>query len=147
MADDTRLDHDPALPGPASLSCLTLEDVGDFLECEHGRTVLANAAIKLLMRQDSATIEPVVAAFGLSPEERRFLLGAQKGEGLFFARGSHVALTVEASPLEHRLATTAPRELAERPPDHQPASPSANGVVPSGPPRRLHRPAGSGGDR
>ena len=59
---------------------------------EHGRTVLANAAIKLLMQQDSATIEPVVAAFRLSPEERQFLLGAAKGEGLFFARGSHVAL-------------------------------------------------------
>jgi len=55
-----------------------------------------------------------VAAFGLSVEERQFLLGAAKGEGLFFARGSHVALQVEASPQEHRLVTTAPRELAER---------------------------------
>jgi len=66
------------------------------------------------MKQDSATIDPVVAAFQLSPEERRFLLGAGKGEGLFFARGSHVALRIEASPAEHRLATTAPRELAAR---------------------------------
>jgi hypothetical protein len=54
----------------------------------------------------------VVSAFQLSPEERRFLLGAGKGEGLFFGRGSHVALKVEASPREHQLATTAPRELA-----------------------------------
>ncbi len=90
------------------------QDVADFLGSEHGRTVLTNAALKLLMKQDSTTIEPVVAAFQLSPEERQFLLAASKGEGLFFARGSHVALKVEASPLEHRLATTAPRELAER---------------------------------
>jgi conjugal transfer ATP-binding protein TraC len=122
------------------------QDVADFLECEHGRTVLSNAAIKLLMRQDSATIEPVVAAFGLSPEERSFLLGAQKGEGLFFARGSHVALTVEASPLEHRLATTAPRELAGHMADHRSAAPSENGAAPGGPRRRLHRSAVSGGD-
>lgn len=88
------------------------QDVADFLGSEHGRTVLANAAVKLLMKQDSATIDPVVAAFQLSPEERRFLLGAGKGDGLFFARGSHLALRVEASPAEHRLATTAPRELA-----------------------------------
>ncbi len=90
------------------------QDVADFLGSEHGRTVLGNAAIKLLLKQDSATIEPVVAAFHLSPEERQFLLGAAKGEGLFFARGSHVPIRVEASPLEHRLATTAPRELAEQ---------------------------------
>ena len=90
------------------------QDVADFLDDEHGRTVLANAAIKLLMKQDASTIEPVVAAFRLSDEERGFLLGAAKGEGIFFARGSHVALQVEASPSEHRLATTAPRELAER---------------------------------
>ena len=88
--------------------------MADFLGADHGRTVLTNAASKLLMKQDSATIEPVVAAFQLSPEERQFLLAAGKGEGLFFARGSHVALKVEASPAEHRLATTAPRELAER---------------------------------
>jgi type IV secretory pathway VirB4 component len=90
------------------------QDVADFLDDPHGRTVLANAAIKLLMKQDASTIAPVVEAFRLSSEERAFLLGAAKGEGIFFARGSHVALQVEASPSEHRLATTAPRELAEQ---------------------------------
>ncbi len=89
------------------------QDVADFLESEHGRTVLANAALKLLLKQDSTTIDPVVTAFGLSSAERQFLLGADKGEGLFFARGSHVALRIEASPAEHRLATTAPQELAD----------------------------------
>ncbi|HVA87052.1 MAG TPA: DUF87 domain-containing protein [Candidatus Saccharimonadales bacterium] len=88
------------------------QDVADFLGSEQGRTVLTNAALKLLMKQDSTTIDPVVGAFQLSAEDRQFLLGARKGEGLLFARGSHFALTVEASPLEHRLATTAPRELA-----------------------------------
>jgi hypothetical protein len=74
--------------------------------------VLSNAAMKLLLKQDSTTIGPVVEAFGLSPEERQLLLGAAKGEGLFFCRGGHLALRVEASPAEARLATTAPRELA-----------------------------------
>jgi len=88
------------------------QDVADFLGVDHGRTVLANAALKLLMKQDAAIIAPVVQAFRLSAEERQFLLAAGKGEGLFFARGSHVALKIEASPAEHRLATTSPRELA-----------------------------------
>ena len=66
------------------------------------------------MKQDASTIQPVVGAFQLSEDERQFLLAAAKGEGLFFARSSHVAIKVEASPAEHRLVTTAPRELAER---------------------------------
>ncbi|HVA86414.1 MAG TPA: hypothetical protein VNF73_08885, partial [Candidatus Saccharimonadales bacterium] len=52
---------------------------------------------------------------------------AGKGEGLFFARGSHVVLTVEASPVEHRLATTAPRELFGPPGESSgPAKPRAD---------------------
>jgi type IV secretory pathway VirB4 component len=89
------------------------QDVADFLGSEHGRTILSNAAVKLLMKQDASTIEPVVEAFRLSEEERAFLLGAEKGHGLLFARGTHLALEVRASPLEHKIATTAPRELAE----------------------------------
>jgi type IV secretory pathway VirB4 component len=90
------------------------QDVADFLDSEQGRTVLGNAALKLLLKQDSTTIDPVVGAFQLSPEERQLLLGAGKGEGILFARGSHLVLRIEASPVEHRLATTAPRELASR---------------------------------
>jgi len=106
------------------------QDVADFLGVDHGRTVLANAALKLLMKQDAAIIDPVVQAFRLSAEERQFLLAAGKGEGLFFARGSHVALKIEASPAEHRLATTSPRELAR-------GEAEAEGGTRSGSPRRL----------
>ena len=122
------------------------QDVADFLGAAHGRTVLANAAIKLLMKQDPATIEPVVAAFGLSDEERQFLLRAGKGEGLFFARGSHVALKVEASPAEHQLVTTAPRELAARAAEPDPSAAVGGDPVPrsSGPRRRLAPPPGGG---
>ena len=88
------------------------QDVQDFLNSEWGQTVLAQSAIKLLMKQDPSTIEGVGRVFHLSQGERQFLLGSNKGEGLLFARGSHVALRVEASPKEHALATTNPRELA-----------------------------------
>jgi hypothetical protein len=89
------------------------QDVADFLGSDEGRTVLANAAAKLVLKQSGATIDAVAGALQLSPEERRYLLAAGKGEGLFFARGTRLALQVEASPAEHRLATTAPREVAE----------------------------------
>ncbi len=90
------------------------QDVTDFLDSEHGRTVLGMSAIKLLMKHDGASIKPVMETFGLSHGEKQFLLGADKGEGLFFARGSRVPIYVEASPVEHQLVTTAPRELAAR---------------------------------
>ena len=56
------------------------QDVADFLGVDQGRTVLTNAACKLLMKQDSTTIEPVAAAFQLSPEERQYLLGGARAK-------------------------------------------------------------------
>ena len=88
------------------------QDVEDFLGSPEGHTVLANSSVQLLMRQDSSTIELVAETFALSSGEREFLLACRKGEGLFLARGNHIALRVEASPLEHALATTDPSELA-----------------------------------
>ncbi|MDP9349390.1 MAG: DUF87 domain-containing protein, partial [Gemmatimonadota bacterium] len=90
------------------------QDIADFLGSEHGRTALSMSSVKLLMKHDGASIGAVVDVFGLSPGERRFLLGAEKGEGLFFALGGRVPIYIEASPLEHELVTTAPRELAAR---------------------------------
>jgi len=90
------------------------QDVQDFLGAPEGHTVLANSSVQLLMRQDSSTIDLVTQAFRLSAGEREFLLSCRKGEGLFLARGNHIALRVEASPMEHDLATTDPAELAER---------------------------------
>jgi hypothetical protein len=55
----------------------------------------------------------VTDAFQLTPDERQYLLGVGKGEGLLFARAMRLALRIEASPAEHRVATTSPRELAE----------------------------------
>jgi TraG P-loop domain len=90
------------------------QSVGDFLSSEYGQAILQNASMKLLMKQDSATIDAVVQAFALSPQERHALLGAPVGSGILFARGTHVQLTVRASQAEHQLATSNPSELAAR---------------------------------
>jgi hypothetical protein len=90
---------------------IATQNVEDFLASEHGRTLLLNASQKFLMKQDSTTIDAVVKAFRLSNEERKFLLSAGKGEGLYFSRSSHVPLQVVASDLEDQLARTDPKEL------------------------------------
>ncbi|HEX5505270.1 MAG TPA: DUF87 domain-containing protein [Thermomicrobiales bacterium] len=84
----------------------------DFLATEHGAAILANTAVKLVMKQTEASLPAVARLFDLTPDEERRLLGAEKGEGLFFARGGRVPITVVASPEEHDLATSDPREVA-----------------------------------
>ena len=88
------------------------QDVAEFLRSEPGQIVVRTAATKLLLKQDPTAIDEVEAVLGLSAEERRLLLAAGKGEGLLLVGGGHVHLQVQASPAEHRLATTAPREVA-----------------------------------
>jgi len=90
------------------------QDVADALESPQGRIVLTTAASTLLLKQSAATIAPLVQAFGLSEAERRHLLGAGKGEGILSCLGARVPLRILASPREHALVTTAPRELAAR---------------------------------
>ena len=85
------------------------QDVADFLGADARRAVLVNAAMKLLLKQDATTVDVVADAFQLSPDERQYLLGADKGEGLLFARGARLAhhhrgQSGRASPGDHRAA-------------------------------------------
>ena len=87
--------------------------VGNLTTSEHGDTILSNAVIKLLLKQRSDTIAAADARFHLSGEERRWLLGAGKGEGLLLVDNQRHQIRILASRAEHRLITTNPRELAE----------------------------------
>jgi type IV secretory pathway VirB4 component len=89
------------------------QKVGDLVGSEHGETILTNSEMKLLLKQSEEIIDVADARFRFTPGERRFLLGALKGEGLLLARGGRWPLKIEASPAEHRLATTNPRDLLE----------------------------------
>ena len=82
------------------------------LALAHGAASDLPLPLQLLTRQDSSTAGLVAETFGLSAAEREFLLACRRSEGLFLARGNHIALRVEASPLEHALATTDPEFLA-----------------------------------
>src|SRR6266536_3374518 len=89
------------------------QKVGDLTGSEHGETILTNSEMKLLLKQSEEIIDVADARFRFTPGERRFLLGALKGEALLLARGGRWPIRIEASPAEHRLATTNPRELVE----------------------------------
>ena len=87
------------------------QDVEDFLASEFGKAIVTNSSIQILFRQHPAAIDQVSDVFYLSDGEKRLLLSANVGEGLFFAGSNHVALQVVASPEEHRLVTSKPSEI------------------------------------
>jgi hypothetical protein len=87
------------------------QDVDDFLTSEYGKAIVTNSSIQVLLKQHPAAIDKIADTFYLSEGEKRLLLGAGQGEGLFFAGSNHVAIRVVASEAEHNLITTNPAEL------------------------------------
>ncbi|KKS27885.1 MAG: hypothetical protein UU86_C0015G0007 [candidate division WWE3 bacterium GW2011_GWC1_42_102] len=87
------------------------QDVDDFLSSEYGKAIVTNSSIQILLKQHPAGIDKVAETFYLSEGEKRLLLAAAVGEGLFFAGANHVAIKVMASEAEHKLITTNPEEL------------------------------------
>lgn len=90
------------------------QDVEDFLKSDHGKAIVNNSSLQVLMKQSSSAIEKLGTTFFLSQGERHLLLTAEVGEALFFAGQNHVAMKVVSSPEEHELITTNPQELLDK---------------------------------
>jgi len=90
------------------------QDVEDFLGEDRGKEIISNSSIQVLLKQAPASIDLIGKVFNLSEGERRLLLSAGVGQGLFFAGPTHVAMRVVASPEEHKLITSNPAELLAR---------------------------------
>jgi type IV secretory pathway VirB4 component len=90
------------------------QDINDFMKSDYGKPIITNSALRLLMKQSTATAETVKNTFTLSDWEKDLLVGAQIGEGIFFAGQKHVAIKVVASYSEDQFITTAPEEVAKR---------------------------------
>jgi conjugal transfer ATP-binding protein TraC len=87
------------------------QDVSDFMKSSYGQPIVANSSLMLLMKQSTAPIEVIKKTFNLTEEEKYLLLGAEVGEGIFFAGQKHVAIRVQASYAEDQIITTAPEEV------------------------------------
>lgn len=96
----------------AGLTVVT-QDAADLLGTDLGRSVVANAATQILLRQAPQTVDALADAFKLSDGERAFLLAAERGQGILAGGGERVAFHTQASPAEHRLVTSNPAELID----------------------------------
>jgi type IV secretory pathway VirB4 component len=113
------------------------QDVEDFIHTDQGKAIVTNSSLQLLMKQSTAALDGLTRAFNLSEGERRLLLSADVGEGLFFAAQNHVALRIVSSPEEHQLITSNPREIAARKEQASPNQP----VQPATPTQEFQMPA------
>lgn len=89
------------------------QDVGDFLKSPHGKPIITNSALRLLMKQSPAAIDELQKIFHLTEEEKYLLLECNVGEGIFFAGAKHAAIKVVASYSEDQIITSDPAQLIE----------------------------------
>ena len=87
------------------------QEVEGLFDSKAGRSVLANSAYTLLMRQKPAVIDNICKTFHLSDSEKTHLLTANIGEGLLIMEDDHSEIKVVASPEEHKLITTNADEI------------------------------------
>jgi len=90
------------------------QEVEGLFTTSAGKSVLANSAYTLLMRQKPAVINDICSTFNLSPSERSHLLTASVGEGLLIMEDDHSKIKVIASAEEHKVITTKADELLDQ---------------------------------
>ncbi|MFH0714494.1 MAG: DUF87 domain-containing protein [Candidatus Diapherotrites archaeon] len=90
------------------------QEANDLLFTKAGRTILANTAWKLLLRQEPVVMKELAERFNLNQEEQNFILSAQKGEGLLFAMNDRIPIAVVSSEKEYEIITTNPDELNKK---------------------------------
>lgn len=86
------------------------QDVEDFLAQDIGKAIVTNSALRLLLKQSPAAIDKIGEVFYLSQGEKQLLMGANIGEGIFFAGPHHAPISIVASNEEHKLIDTRPQE-------------------------------------
>lgn len=85
-----------------------------FVEDQWGSVIAANAAIKILKKQDRTSVKAVSQRFGLTQGEEQRLITFGVEEALLIAGDRRVLLSVRANEREHELITTNPVELAAK---------------------------------
>ena len=89
------------------------QDVTDFIKSKHGKPIITNSSLQLLLKQSPAAIKAVEETFNLTEQEKYMLLESPVGEGIFFAGAKHAAIKVVASYTEDQIITSDPAQLIE----------------------------------
>ena len=82
------------------------QDVEDFITSPHGKPIVSNAAMQLLLKQSTSSIKSLEKVFGLSEAEKQQLVASNIWEWVLFAWAQHVAVKILASPEEKAFIST-----------------------------------------
>ncbi len=89
------------------------QELGDLAESEAGSSVLANTALKLVLRQDPTEIEEVADALKLNPNEKTRLLTSAAGHGILMVEHTRVPYYSLHAPDELSFLSTKAEEVKE----------------------------------
>ena len=90
------------------------QDTNDFFALNdgyYGKGILANAKIKMIMKQEPDEVKTIAEKMNLTPGEARRISRFERGTCLLVANRNHVEIEVKASNMIHELITTDAKEL------------------------------------
>lgn len=96
----------------AGLTTIT-QDVSDFMSSAHGKAIVTNSSIQLLLKQSQSSADLIADTFYLTDREKYLLMDCNVGEGIFFAGLKRAAIQVVASYSEDQIVTTNPAQRQE----------------------------------
>lgn len=65
-----------------ALPTVVTQNIQDVLRCEQGRNILSNSEFAVILKQKALDIEPICKIFGISDEEKLFVMDSPAGQGL-----------------------------------------------------------------
>lgn len=78
----------------------------EFANCDEGKTVLSNTAVRIFLKQSNTDLDAVQSEFKLSDGEMEFLRQADTGQFLLKTDNETAIGVTQASPYEHALLTS-----------------------------------------
>lgn len=89
------------------------QEIEDLLNSDGGRSVLNQASVKILMKQNTSNIDLISKVLKLNQNERDFLIKCGKGHGLLITEEGRYKFFAKPSPKIHNMITTDPEEVKE----------------------------------
>jgi len=90
------------------------QEVEGLLDSQAGKSVLANSAYTVLLRQKPSVIKQITGTFNLSNSEKELLLTSPIGEGILIMDDEHSEISIVASPKEKKVITTNADEILKQ---------------------------------
>ncbi len=72
--------------------CYITQDIGDVIDTDKGRSILANTSLKILLKQDKVNFDKLSQALSLSSEELGILTNLPIGSSLMLYNDTHVRI-------------------------------------------------------